>query len=207
VDALRPLLSIVVPPRCLGCADACEAGEPLCWRCRARLDRTSPPPPIPLPDIDVAWAAAPHHGIARNLVAALKFRGLLPAAELIAVRIALLAPPELLEGIVVPVPPAPARLLRRGLDPAEEIARRLVSGAGMSMARCLTRAGGPRQVGRSRSARLDDPPRVQSTSRAPAAVVLVDDVQTTGATLRACAAALRAAGAQRVVALTFARSL
>jgi competence protein ComFC len=41
----------------------------------------------------------------------------------------------------------------------------------------------------------------------PAAVVLVDDVHTTGATLRACAATLRAAGAEDIACVTYARAL
>jgi predicted amidophosphoribosyltransferase len=41
----------------------------------------------------------------------------------------------------------------------------------------------------------------------PARVLLLDDVHTTGATLEACARALRAAGARRVAAVTYTRTL
>ncbi len=116
------------------------------------------------------------------------------------------APPELLDGSLVPVPAAPLRGRWRGFDPAEEIACELARITGRPLEPCLRRSQGARQVGRSRSARLAAPPRVRVRGEAPPAAILVDDVLTTGATLTACARALRAGGSRRVVALTFARS-
>jgi len=169
----------------------------------------TPPPAVPqLVGLDAVWASAPHDGVARELVVALKFRSLLPVARLMARRIAEgAAPGGVLDGTVVPVPPATSRLLRRGFDPAEEIASQLATLTRLPHDRCLSRADGPRQVGRTRATRLASPPRVRATGPAPAVALLVDDVQTTGATLSACARALRRAGAERVCALTFARTL
>lgn len=51
--------------------------------------------------------------------------------------------------------------------------------------------------------------RLDFAARGPASpgAVLVDDVHTTGATLGACARALREAGSERVVAISWARTL
>jgi len=141
------------------------------------------------------------------LVAALKFRRLLPVADLIAERIEWLAPASLLSGAVVPVPTSPLRSWRRGFDPAAEIAAALAERTDLELCPCLTRTGGGRQVGKRRAERIGHPPHVHPRGEVPRSVLLVDDVLTTGATLSACARALRGAGAIRVAAITFTRRL
>jgi predicted amidophosphoribosyltransferase len=199
------LASLVAPPRCAVCGAGCEPATPACRRCEAALEAASPVV-APLPRLDACWSAAAYDGAARELVGALKFGRLLPLARVAAAMIAAGAPRELLEGALVPVPPAPLRLRLRGLDPAEEIAAELSGLTGLGVAPCLTRSQGPRQVGRPRSERIAAPPGVGLRFPPPPAAILVDDVVTTGATLGACARALRSAGVTRVVALTFARS-
>lgn len=159
------------------------------------------------PGLDRAWSSAPYEGVARDLVAALKFRRLLPVADLMAERIEWLIPAHLLGGRIVAVPPALPRLRRRGFDPAGELAGALGERLEMPLEQCLERRGGGRQVGRRRAERIGHPPLIQPTGAAPRSALLIDDVLTTGATLAACARALRAAGSSRVVAVTFARRL
>jgi predicted amidophosphoribosyltransferase len=125
-------------------------------------------------------------------------------AELAAAVIADRAPGRLLEGAIVPVPAASIRLARRGFDPAEEIAVRLGGATGLPVERCLRRRDAGHQRGRSRSRRLEGAPRFTPAGAVPAVALLVDDVTTTGATLDACARALRSAGSRRVVAVALA---
>ncbi len=110
---------------------------------------------------------------------------------------------------LVAVPAHPARRRARGFDPAELLARALARKTGLPLAGALRRSAAPsRQLGADRETRRAAG-RLGFEARGPAprTAILVDDVHTTGATLAACARALKAAGAQRVVALTWARTL
>jgi ComF family protein len=121
--------------------------------------------------------------------------------------------------VVVPVPLHRSRERQRGFNQAELLARALTRRLGRERggqgpqveARCLvrTRPTLP-QTGLSPSARRENVRAVFAVS-SPERIggrtaVLVDDVMTTGATLSACAAALKRAGAGRVIALTLARA-
>jgi len=204
---LHAVATAVVPPLCAACGRGCRPEATLCTRCSRHLAAMDPLAGAGPPGIDRAWASASHEGVARELVTALKFRRLLPVADLIADRIEWLAPGALLSGTIVPVPTARLRSFKRGFDPAMEIAQALAARTDLPLAPCLARRGGGRQVGKRRAQRIGHPPLIQTRGETPKSALLIDDVQTTGATLTSCAQALRQAGTVRVAAITFTRRL
>jgi predicted amidophosphoribosyltransferase len=201
---LHRLAALLAPPLCGVCGDPCGSRHVVCGRCGAAI-AAAPAVPLLVPGVDRGWAAARYDGVPRRLVGTLKFGGRLPLAGVAAGAMAAAAPEDEPLGRLVPVPADPLRHRWRGFDTAEAIAIALSRELGLPASACLERRHGPRQVGRSRHQRLAGP-RVFPAARSPKLALLVDDVVTTGATLTACAAALRAAGAERVLAVAFARA-
>ena len=198
-------LALLAPPLCAACDAPCEAAHPLCARCAGALAR-APAAALAVPGADWALAATAYEGTPRAIVTALKFHGRVALAAPMAAAIVAAAGGRSTGMTIVPVPPAPRRLRRRGFDPAHEVAAASARLAAVPFACCLRRADGPRQVGRERRERLASPPSVRAVGQAPERALLVDDVVTTGATLGACAVALRSAGASEVGALAFSRA-
>jgi predicted amidophosphoribosyltransferase len=205
---MRALLDLVLPHPCAGC----ERGTgPLCGACAAALATGAGTRRVAGAALEIAVrSATAYGGPPRRLLLAFKERGRVDIAPVLgaalARAVAAIAPPGQL--LLVPVPARRSARRARGLDPAGMLAR--------EAAAQLRRAGRDVAVGPllghvravADQAGLDARGRAENVSgafgvrrrprRRPGAVVVVDDVLTTGATLGEAARAL--AGADLPVA-------
>lgn len=222
----RDLLSaLIVPERCLHCrgpaerpgsvlCDACRRGLPWlpvdgCARCG--LPRACAPGRCPAgrAPFAAAWAPLAYEGPGRSLALAGKERAARRVAPWLGAAMTVRVPQAVVRHVevIVPVPADPGRGRRRGEDHAALLAGAVGAALGVPARPLLTRRRSATaqhhqdRAGRARAA----PPLLLSAP--PERVLLVDDVHTTGATLRACAEVLRDGGAHRVTALTAFRTL
>lgn len=140
-----------------------------------------------------------------------KYQGWRHLAEPLAL---LLAERVVVEGLaaseIVPVPLHPGRLRQRGFNQAELLERQLRRRLGLARppGELVRIRSTPPQVGRDRRHRLENVRGAFTWRGADLGgrpVLVVDDVATTGATLDACASALRSGGAGSVIGITVAR--
>jgi ComF family protein len=215
-DIVPGLESLLFPSRCRVCgADLDDGARLLCPACRSELTASLPPDwrrACALEGGDgPRFASRPYDGPAGEAVRLLKFRGKRRLAPLLAEAAGPLA--GALKGAygldtLVPVPLHPRRRRERGFNQAEEIGARVAAEAGLA----FRRRGLNRTKYTTPQLGLTGEKRQSNVRGAFAAredfsgrgVLLLDDVITTGATVRECAAVLRNAGAGEIVALAVA---
>ncbi|MBI4216194.1 MAG: ComF family protein, partial [Chloroflexi bacterium] len=207
-------LDLVFPRRCAGCG---RGGAFLCPPCLAQLPRVEPPLcrrcGLPWGGAGVCpacygdWPAlgglrAPLllEGLAREVVHQLKYNNSRALAQPLGGILADYLVVQALPGAaLVPVPLHPRRLRERGYNQAELLAREVGRRAGRPvlagalrrerLAAPQARAGSAAQ----RAANVRGAFRAEGNLVQGQTVLLIDDVATTGATLGACAQALREA--------------
>lgn len=228
----RTAISLVLPQSCVLCGAAVEpdCGWPVCGPCVAVLEaelaedagrqrceicgkplisrhgrctrcRTA------TYDFDSVYPLFRYADDVRALVLAYKGAGRRSLSGFFAKQLASVVSARFEGRVLVPVPPRPGKLRRRGWDQVEAVASILEREYGIPVLRALTRSVAAEQKAlnlEERAANMRGTIRLARDIEVPADPVLLDDILTTGATLSACAACLKSAHAVRVDALTIA---
>jgi len=227
--------AIIFPPTCLGCGILVAAPGTLCGLCWTGLrfidkpycavmgtpfshdlgegslsaEAIADPPPFRR-----ARAAVIHGGVPRHMVHGLKYRDRTDLAPWMA-RWMVRAASELVAecDVIIPVPLHPHRFWTRRFNQSAELARAMATQSGRPFApEALVRVKRTRQqVGLNSNERAANVrgafhvPEKREIDVAGRAVLLVDDVYTTGATIKAASRALLRAKATAVDVVTFGR--
>lgn len=140
-----------------------------------------------------------HVGNVRQAILQLKYQEKKNLAKALAVLMASELEGQDAGDIVTWAPTTMHRRQKRGFDQSELIARHLAAHLGVRHARLLRRNNAGRQTGSTRAERLSRPSFVSRPGLHGKHIWVIDDVMTTGATLRACAEALVSGGAAHVL--------
>lgn len=202
--AFQFALDLLYPPRCAGCG---RIDTRWCSSCQRELDTV----PFDLrrgkaAPLQAFAATGIHEGKLQDAVHALKYAGAHDLAAPLGDRLiaALMALGWQID-MILPVPLHSTRQRERGANQAELLTRHVALTLNLPYSHdTLTRwRDTPPQVGLNREQRLENVrDAFRANTQLNGKVLLVDDVFTTGATLRACAQAAREAGAHAVYGLT-----
>jgi ComF family protein len=201
-------LRILAPPYCAACDAPLATDAVFCAVCAATV--ATPPETVP-----GGVSAAGYGGAVASAIARFKFRSrpdlARPLAHLL-VRAHMASGSATFSDFVIPVPLHRARLRERGYNQAALLARPLAAFFGVPCvpgALSRVRAAPPQATlnARDRATNLIGSFRANHSHLVRGKrILLVDDVRTTGATLRACETALMEVGAARVRFLTVAQA-
>lgn len=215
------LLSIVAPHYCCGCG---MVGELLCANCKYNIidevvatcivcrhpvgheqlcERCIVP-------YDKAWLVGERRGVLKRLIGLLKFERAKAAEKSLADLLCEVLPELPPETVVVPIPTAPSHIRERGYDHMRLIAKRVARTKNLRQQDLLYRVTNTKQRQATATKREDQARRAfatRGTIDSSRPYLLIDDVMTTGATLKYATKTLRDSGAKQIWIAVLARQI
>jgi ComF family protein len=231
----RPVLDYALPPRCPSCGVIVSDSLAFCTDCWLSIDFIGDPhcdicglelPGSPLaynvqcgaclaetPPFDRARAVMRYGDVGRTIAHRLKYGRRVSLARVMAAHMARLLPMDQEDMILMPVPLHRRRIWSRGFNQAAVIGQQISKRTGIRFEPDLLRRTvntpplhslGRRERGKAVKSAFALAPSAKPkiTGRT---IILLDDIWTTGATVTACAKALKRGGAARVEILCWAR--
>ena len=192
---------------CADCADAIKPLPQACYRC-GTLSQTGICPKCKIATrLSGVYPACLYNGTVAKLIRELKYEHNRSAAVVIA-ELMNRRLPDFGECVITNVPTASSRVRQRSFDHSRLLAKKFAELRNLKYIDVLHRSGNKRQVGApklQRLTQLNGAFWVGSNSAFKDRYVLVlDDVVTTGGTVDEVARTLKAAGAKKVIAMSFA---
>lgn len=224
-----PLLDLLLPAKCHLCAHHAAPGHALCADCLGAFYPLAPqclicgrpeafdgvicedcldtPPPY-----RSARSAFWYEGAVQKSIAALKYRGIASLGKTLGLGAAHLLAPHLSalqSTVIVPTPTTRQRRIQRGYNQCDILAEALSTALDLPIVKALKRRPSQSQVGKSQEERFENALanyelKAEALALEGESILFIDDVRTTGATLRACASLLHGAHPKFIDVLTIA---
>lgn len=215
------ILELVFPKRCVGCGND---GEYICSKCQGQLW-----PPIARcsgcggaslggwthgeckaeEGIERLVSGLSYHGMVQRCLKKVKYKS---SWEIVKLLYQISGLPKIEEGVVVSVPMWRQKERMRGFNQAAIIAELIAKDNGLKQIELLERVRETKPMygldKQAREVNVNGAFRIKQNLRdklVGARVILVDDVWTTGATMKECGKLLKSAGVREIWAITLAR--
>ena len=208
----KSFINLLYPLHCAGCGKALDSSNQLslCGHCKSAI-RLNPNPPE-----DGVYSACLYDGVLKELIHMFKYNGRLSLTRVLSELMTNFVKdnPQILKdlNIVTFVPLQNSRLRKRGFNQSRILAFNTAKGLGLPLRDMLEKTIPTRQQNTlSREGRLVNLKgafRIKNgISIKGLRILLIDDVMTTGATLRECIKVLAQNGVKEVRCLTLARGI
>ena len=213
------LLSIIAPHSCCGCGNT---GYILCDYCKydiiSDMDESCLLCQLPTSVNNLcsscqlssgyngAWYVSHRKDTLKLLIDIYKFKSAIEVANVCVEFLSTKLPVLPDDIVIVPVPTAPAHRRSRGFDHTDMFVRKLAKLRKLPYRQVLERTNNQTQHFKTKTERhINAIHGLRLNGKVPEKVLLVDDIYTTGATIRACTDVLRAGGAKEVYVAVLAR--